>query len=231
MYNYVTDKKFISKMKGLCGDIMQNLCHQLKEDYDIGATFYMVGSGARNLIMQNGNEPIDLDYNLELVRWEYSNGRDIKENVMKALNKVLEEYNISACKDSTSAITTEKVYFTKGNKTEFSMDIAIVYRDKNDNTHRLIHNKNGFIGFDQYYWVQAPNSKHIREKAKKIKEFGMWEDVRKQYYNIKNRYLCYNDYNHSSFICYIEAVNNVYNVIQCNREYREKIKFFYTLYS
>ena len=119
MYNYVTDKKFISKMKGLCGDIMQNLCHQLKEDYDIGATFYMVGSGARNLIMQNGNEPIDLDYNLELVRWEYSNGRDIKENVMKALNKVLQDYNISACKDSTSAITTKKCILQKVIKQNF----------------------------------------------------------------------------------------------------------------
>lgn len=136
---------------------------------------------------------------------------------MKALNKVLEEYNISACKDSKSAITTEKVYFTKGNKTKFSMDIAIVYQKKNDNMYRLIHNKTGFVAFDQYYWVQAPNSKHIREKVKKIKEFGMWEDVRKQYRNIKNRYLCHNDYNHSSFICYIEAVNNVYNVIQWRR--------------
>lgn len=217
MYNYVIDKKFISKMKVLCGDIMQDLCHQLKEEYDIGANFYMVGSGARNLIMQNGNNPIDLDYNLELVRCEYSNGRDIKENVMKALNKVLREYNIATCKDSTSAITTNKVYFTKGNKTEFSMDIAIVYRDKNDNIYRLIHEKYGFVALDKYYWVQAPNSKHIKYKVKKIKKFGMWEDVRKQYNDIKNRYLCYNDYNHSSFICYIEAVNNVYNLLNWKR--------------
>ena len=28
---------------------------------------------------------------------------------------------------------------------------------------------------------------------------------------IKNQYLTSNDYNHSSFICYMEAVNNVYN--------------------
>ena len=27
MYYYVKDKKFISKMKGLCGDILQDLCH------------------------------------------------------------------------------------------------------------------------------------------------------------------------------------------------------------
>ena len=29
---------------------------------------------------------------------------------------------------------------------------------------------------------------------------------------IKNQYLTSNDYNHSSFICYMEAVNNVYNL-------------------
>jgi hypothetical protein len=62
MYHYLDDKEFESKMRTLCGDIMQDLCHILKEDYDIGATFYLVGSGARNLIMQNNNEPVDLDY-------------------------------------------------------------------------------------------------------------------------------------------------------------------------
>lgn len=52
MYNYVTNKQLISTMRSLCGDIMKDLCHTLKEDYDIGATFTLVGSGARNLILQ-----------------------------------------------------------------------------------------------------------------------------------------------------------------------------------
>ena len=53
MYYYVKDKKFISEMRGLCGNIMQDLCHLLKEEYDIGAIFYLVGSGAKNLIMNH----------------------------------------------------------------------------------------------------------------------------------------------------------------------------------
>ena len=122
MFDYVTDKEFISKMRGLCGDIMQDLCHCLKEDYDIGATFYLVGSGARNLITQNASEAIDLDYNLELVRCDLQNERDIKENVRKAFNQVLAEYDWSDCEDSAAALTTEKRHFTKGNNTEFSMD-------------------------------------------------------------------------------------------------------------
>lgn len=52
MYKYVEDKQFLSRMRSLCGEIMQDLCHTLKEEYDIGASFYLVGSGARNLILQ-----------------------------------------------------------------------------------------------------------------------------------------------------------------------------------
>ena len=61
MYHYLDDKEFEGKMRRLGGKIMQELCHILKEDYDIGATFYMVGSGSRKLITQNGDEPVDLE--------------------------------------------------------------------------------------------------------------------------------------------------------------------------
>ena len=67
---------------------------------------------------------------------------------------------------------------------------------------------------DQYYWNKAPDSAKIQEKAKYIKQTGEWQLVREQYLKIKNRYLRQNDHNHPSFICYIEAVNNVYNAIK-----------------
>ena len=67
MYEYVNNKQLISSMRSCCGDIMQDLCHILKVKYNIGATFTLVGSGARNLILQNANEPIDLDYNLKII--------------------------------------------------------------------------------------------------------------------------------------------------------------------
>ena len=59
MFDYVKDKEFLSRMRNLCGEIMQDFCHYLKEDDDIGAVFYLVGSGARNLIVQNASLPID----------------------------------------------------------------------------------------------------------------------------------------------------------------------------
>ena len=212
MFDYVNDKEFLSRTRNLCGGIMQDFCHYLKEDYDIGATFHLVGSGARNLIVQNASLPIDLDYNLEIVRCEdYENCRFIKECARKSFNKALHEHGWGDCDDSTSALTTERRYFTKGNHTEFSMDVCIVCRDTREHFHRMIHKKTGFTYQDEYYWNEAPHSAGIQEKAKYIKKKGKWQLVRSQYLDIKNRYLRQNDHNHPSFICYIEAVNNVYN--------------------
>ncbi len=212
MFNYVKDKEFLSRMRSLCGGIMQDFCHYLKEDYDIGATFYLVGSGSRKLIVQNASLPIDLDYNLEIVRCEdYEDCRIIKECARKSFNKALKEHGWSDCEDSTSSLTTEKRHFVQGNTTEFSMDVCIVCQDTKDYFHRLIHEKTGWACYDRYYWNEAPHSARIREKAQYIKKKGKWKLVREQYLNIKNKYLQRNDHNHPSFVCYIEAVNNVYN--------------------
>ena len=229
MYNYVTDKQLISSMRSLCGNIMQDLCHTLKVDYDIGATFTLVGSGARNLILQNANEPIDLDYNLKIVRSDDWDRKYIKECVRKAFNIVLRKHGWRDCEDSKSSLTTKKHYLP-GSKTLFSIDVCIVREDEDGNLCRLIHKKTGYTNVNNiayaasiyaglvtrrldndYCWNEAPNSRDIKFKVDYIKSNGKWELVREQYKKIKNRYVTQNDYNHPSFICYIEAVNNVYN--------------------
>ena len=212
MFDYVEDREFLSRMRNLCGGIMQDFCHYLKEDYDIGARFFLVGSGARNLIVQNASLPIDLDYNLEIVRCEdFEDCGFLRECARKTFNKVLNEYGWGDCKNSTSSLTTKKVHFVEGNPTEFSMDVCIVCRDTAEHFYRLKLKKTGFTYLDEYYWNEAPHSAGIQKKAKYIKERGKWQLVRTQYLDIKNRYLRQNDHDHPSFICYIEAVNNVYN--------------------
>ena len=220
MFHYLDDKGFEHRMRQLCGDIMQDLCRTLREDYDIGANFYLVGSGARNMIMQNGAESVDLDYNLEIVRCDnFNDCRAIKTAVQNAFNDVLRDYNLDDCDDSTSALTTKKMHFTEGNPTGFSMDVCIVITNARGNYERLIHEKTGWVvmgsnNSNRYYWNEAPNSANIKKKADYIKSHGRWPMVRDQYEDIKNRYLTWNDHNHSSFICYVEAVNNVYNEIR-----------------
>ena len=219
MYEYVEDKQFVRQMRQSCGSLMQELCHKLKEEYDIGTNFSLVGSGKRNLILQNGDEAIDLDYNLEITRCEdYENCRYIKECVRKTFNKVLKMNNLPVCEDSKSALTTKKFYF-ENNPISFSIDVAIVCRNQKDNYCRLIHEKTGFINFDRYYWNEIPNSKAIKRKVQEIKSVGLWLDVRERYKNIKNNYLRYND-NHPSFTCYVEAVNDVYNTLNQNKRRR-----------
>ena len=108
MFDYVEDKAFLSRMRNLCGEIMQDCCHYLKEDYDIGAIFYLVGSGAKNLIVQNASLSIDLDYNLEIVRCEDFEDRiNLKECARKSFNKALNERDLGDCEDSTSSLTTK----------------------------------------------------------------------------------------------------------------------------
>ncbi len=217
MYHWIDDKKFISNMRQLCGDIMQDLCHTLAQDYDISSHFYMVGSGARNLILQNNNQPIDLDYNLEIDSCsDFNDCRSIKEKVRNAFNKVLNNHGWSDCDDSTSSLTTEKRHFVKGDSTEFSIDVAIV-ASNNKGYYRLIHEKTGFSYYDRYFWNEAPNSNNLKNKVKFIKDKHYWNDAREEYLELKNMYLSRNDHNHPSFICYLEAVNNVYNRLRNKR--------------
>ena len=212
MYHYLDDKEFLSKMRRLSGEIMQRLCHYLKEDHDIGASFYLVGSGARNLILQNESNPVDLDYNLEIVRCEdFDDCRYLKECARKSFNKALNEHQLRDCEDSTSSLTSKRIQFTSGNDTEFTIDVCITCRDEKDNYHRLIHDKKSWALNGRYFWNMAPHSKKLKEKADHIKKCGKWELVREQYLRIKNRYLSENDHDHPSFVCYVEAVSNVYN--------------------
>jgi len=214
MYKYVTDKTYLSLLRSTCGEMMQELCHVLKEEFDIGATPRLIGSGSRKLITQNGNESCDLDYDLEInKRYDYEDCRYIKESVRKSFNFVLHRHNWGDCSDSVHSLGTENRFFTKcTNKTPFSIDVGIVCRDEDGNYYRLIHNRNW--ARDEYYWNQARDSREVKKKCRYIYQKGKWEMVRDKYLELKNMYLRRGDRDHPSFICYIEAVNNVYDRIK-----------------
>lgn len=74
----------------------------------------------------------------------------------------------------------------------------------------MIHKKTGNARFDSYYWAQGPSTRGIEEKERTLKP-DYWEEVRETYLDKKNLYLSRQDMdNHPSYICYIEAVNEVY---------------------
>ena len=212
MYHYVEDREFLSRIRTEAVKLMQQLCHTLKADYDIGARPFMVGSGKRGLITQNANQPVDLDFNLEIVRCEdFDDCRYLKECVRKSFDKVLRAHGWWACQDSTSVLTAKRTRYPITDPANYAIDVCIVIQDEDGRYHRLIHKKTGWACYDEYYWNIAPYSRNLKAKEESIRKHGKWELVRDQYLRLKNLYLTRNDYDHPSFICYTEAVSNVYN--------------------
>ena len=213
MYKYITDKDFLKRMKSRCSDIINQLVQSINNDSLMTVEAHLVGSGAKNLITQNASEPIDLDYNLCILgcfEFNINDGKNIKEYIRKCFNKILKSNGWSDCQDSKSALTTEKRHFKEGNKTSFSIDLCIVTEDGN-RWWRLIHKKTGCFQTDEWIWNEGRSSQGLQEKVEWIKSNNLWKEVRDTYLDKKNLYLRRNDYNHPSFICYIEAVNEVYD--------------------
>ncbi len=213
MYRYIEDKDFLKRMKSLCSDIINQLVQSINNDSVMTVEAHLVGSGARNLVTQNAKEPIDLDYNLcvlEVFGISFNDGKTIKSHVQKHFDLILQSFKLHNCQDSTSALSTKLIWFTKGNKTNFKIDLAIV-RENNYGWERLIHHKTGFVLLDQWCWNEAPESKGLSKKVNAIKEQNLWLKVRDLYLDKKNMYLCRGDKeNHPSFNVYIETINEIY---------------------
>ena len=213
MYHYIEDKDFLKRMRCQCSGIINQLVQTINADDFMTVEAHLVGSGAKNMETQNASESIDLDYNLVVIGTEgnINDGKSIKEYVRKMFNYVLRRNGWGDCKDSKSCLTTEKRHFNKGNATEFSIDLAIVHEDRNGTWYRLIHKKTGITSNDEYYWVEGPHSKGLVKKVEWLKKNNHWNEVRTTYLDKKNMYLSRNDHYHPSFVCYTEAVNEVYN--------------------
>lgn len=212
MYHWIEDKDFLKKMRRTCSDLINQLVQYINNEDYLTVEAHLVGSGAKNLETQNGNEPIDLDYNLYIkkIDGDINNCRCIKEYIRKAFNIILKRNDLDDCSDSTSALTTGLIYFTQGNDTNFSIDLAIICMGKDKSWYRLIHKKTGLVDIDEWNWCPGPESKGLTKKVETIKNNNHWDEVRNKYLDKKNMYLRRNDYNHPSFICYVEAVNEVY---------------------
>ncbi len=220
MYHYIEDKEFLKKMKSLCSDIVNQLVQAINKEFKLEVEAHLVGSGARNLITQNANEPIDLDYNLfvkKIYDIKLHDGRELSEYIRKKFNEVLNKNGWGDCCDSTSVFTTEKRHFITGNHTQFSIDLAIVKRD-NNGWHCLIHQKTGITFLDRYYWNTIPDSREVFSKVDAIKREKQWKRVIDTYLDKKNMYLKRGDRDHPSFIVYVETVNEIFGQLFSNRK-------------
>ncbi len=211
MYNYLTDeaeKEFLRKAKSKCSNLMQELEKLLRFKYKIRTQFFLVGSGGKNMVTKNSDGAIDFDYNLNVYDGFNSNGKEIREKVRFAFNEIMRKNKLPDVEDSTRSLTTKLMSF---NSNKFSMDVCIV-TNKNGRWYRLKHIKTGNTHNDRYIWEEIPDSDKCSQRAQTIKKYpGWWEEVRKHYLELKNKYLSKNDNKHPSIVCYYQAVNDVYN--------------------
>ena len=210
MYSYVQDKELKKKMISEGSDIMNRLKMRINNGEYLEVDFELVGSGAKNLITQNGNKPPDVDFNLVILdmNGNYKES-DIKDYIQEQLNEVLRDKGLRDCSDSTSALTVKSVPASKN--VVFSIDVAIIKIEYN-HWYRLIHEKHETRATDRWYWNQSIDFDEISKRADAIKEADGWTDFRNLYLDKKNYYLRKNDYNHPSFVVYIESVNEVYKM-------------------
>ena len=214
MYHYIEDKHFLKQMRRDCSDIVNQLVQSINNDGMLSVEMELVGSGARNLITQNGDQPIDLDYNLfitEFLALQMNDGRKIKKYVKERFDAVLDRNGWGFSEDSTSALSTKRRHYKKGNRTEFKIDLGIVCKSPLG-VRRLIHLKTGFVQNDEWYWNTVRDTVGFAEKVQAIKDHALWQDVRDRYLEKKNMYLKRNDNNHPSYIVYLETVNEIYSI-------------------
>ena len=210
MYSYVQDKELKKKMIAECSDIMNRLKMRINNEEYLQVDFELVGSGAKNLITKNGNQPPDVDFNLIILDMkERYNESSIKDYIKEQLNIVLRGKSLKDCSDSTSALIIKSVPANKN--AVFSVDVAIIKIEYNQ-WYRLIHEKHEIRATDRWYWNQGINFDEIYKKVDAIKEADGWNDFRNWYLDKKNYYLRKNDYNYPSYVVYIESVNEVYKM-------------------
>ena len=218
MYHWIEDKDFLRRAKSVCSDIVNQLVQAINSEDVMEVRQHLVGSGAKNLVVQNASEPIDFDFNLELLDagdYRITDCRGIKEYVRKAFNRILNRADWGDCHDSTSALTTDKIHFKKGNQTCFSIDLCIIRVGQDGRWYRLIHDKTGLVALDGYAWNEAQKSRGLTDKVDWLKHNDCWQEVRETYLDKKNMYLSRVDHNHPSFNVYIEAVNEVFFKYNC----------------
>lgn len=206
MYNYVSNA-IVKPMRSFSADKLNQVKQMLKSEYNLDSNFFLVGSGAKNLVTQNGNEPFDLDWNFEIYNLAdpTKNASWLKNTIMDFLNEIMKDTPFRNCQDSTAVITSR--WITKQGL-KFSFDIAILVLNSNGTFCRMIHNKH----MNRYYWNEVPNSKAVYEKMDYLKEHGWWQNVRSTYLKKKNMYLKrMESMQHPSFNIFVETINEVWN--------------------
>lgn len=223
MYHYINDKEFLGKLKVECTSIINQLVILINNEGLLTVKASIIGSGGVNLITQNKKEPINVDYNIYIVEVKdnsVKDGNSIKEYIRKRFNVVLRNNKWGNSFERGISIMTKERFLKNYFHFKFCIKLFI-FKEHSSKQFILVNTKNKPFDKDTWIWNEIKDSKDLKVKIKFIKDLKRWNDVREMYRFIKNLYYInvnnkYLDINHPSIMCYIEAVNKVYDKYKKN---------------
>ena len=174
---YVNKSIVKTLMREIKLNFMDTLAKSFKIKYGKGICWSLVGSAKRRLVVQKGNSPWDLDYNLCLEASIYKEDIDLFELklfVKSKLEKICgNNYSVNM---STSAITVLK---KKGDKNGFKgFDIALIIPSKNLILRGKVNDK---TSVDNVKWESLKTENPWIKGAEKIKGAKQWNILRSKF--------------------------------------------------
>lgn len=207
---YYAEKEQVKRYRSYCQNVLNRLRAKLSEEYAIVSRVVLIGSGAEDMVTRNGKGSFDLDYNLVFtsVPQKYEGSPKLLRNHIRVELDGLVDCRFSHGKGSTSSIKY-LAHPQDRSRVEFSFDVALIWEKAGK--YKLVHDK----GNNVFIWNQVPYSKKLDKKIAVLKRNNQWADVEAAYLDLKNMYLKRGDNYHPSFIVLAEAVNQVYQSLEC----------------
>lgn len=206
MYNfrYVTKKEFLPVKKELI-EIINKVQDIVRNEFTFRYDF--IGSASRNAITidEGSNTGFDFDVNIRVNDDDENySAEEIKCILIQAFNRVVGNYGYDYGEDSKRVITI-KVKDRDYSRILHSCDFAVVY-DCSDGRQQFIYfNK----AQQTYEWQYQPKGFYQLEvKMQKIKDNGLWNELRDLYLYKKNTN---NDQKKKSRSIWAESVNEIVN--------------------
>lgn len=211
-YEYVSRSEYRPIREDL-EEIIHRAQKFMRRKYKTTFKYRLIGSGKKHLITREigGNRGYDFDYNLILNTLDERschNAKVVKEQFLEAFQFAVKGTKYKAPEDSTSVLTIKVVDHTQG-RILYSCDFAIIYYPTEDVDEGYMYLKNWKNG---KYSFEKRNLSHKADyKLYVILEYlDGWKYIREEYLKLKNSN---RDPDKHSYILYLEAINNVYNLI------------------
>ncbi|MDE5767340.1 MAG: hypothetical protein K2H56_02210 [Malacoplasma sp.] len=205
-FEYVFRKKLFNTKQDLMNliNLVQN---KVRKNFTFQYKF--TGSSKYNMVtfIPNFNKGYDFDVDICL----NSNAlnyqpKEIVNKIKNALDSYNPFFNYDFTESSTSVLTI-KVKDKKNSKILYSVDFAMIFKDKSSTTQYIRYDKKKQC----YEWQLKPEWYYeLESKIYEIKQEILWNEVRKKYLNKKNENV---DNNKKSYSLFLETINEIYQWI------------------